>query len=856
MPASATVSAVPAARAPEPVVDAAVEPAPVPEAAFGVRATRWTDRGLEITGFARPGGRGTTWLSSLFTSLTLRPESQDSDRTVTVRTRHLNLPEITDDSGQDEFNHDWAGFTATVEPERLRRQGRWAEGDWLVEATLRSGLHRESGPLAPYWCGSGEYPLVHWVDREVRVVPYFAEDALRLRVERVRARLTGVSVSSVPGSSDSGSSDSGADEGSGDGLDLVFAAANCPEGTVLRLRHRQSGTELTFPLLPGNGRHTVRVPLAHFVVESDEGTGDGPREMEHWDPELLLPDGTAVRPVLDDREQPLSAQHPLPAPGRLLYVKQLADGYPQFCVQSGTGLIERITATEDGFELAGHAPLTGDGPLELVLRHSNGTGEVHHPVERGEPFRCRLPAVSTRSDGSRLPLPKGIWELRIRPVGEPDAEQPLIVAPRALAALPVATTAGSPATGVKSVLLQRRWHDTLILDSTPVLTAAERSAYTQRKLLDKVYPAARRRPLREAVLYDVFGGRGYSDSPRAVHAELVRRGAALEHLWVIDDAQGEVPEGVRAVRSYSPEWYEALATSRYLVGNTHFPDFIERRPGQVIVQTWHGSLLKRIAHDVENAWLGDAGYLTALDREAPQWSLLVSPSAFATPILRRAFRYEGEILESGYPRGDVLARGTGAEAVRERLGIPDGKRIVLYAPTWREDQQRESGDGFRLGLKLDLDAARAALAADHVLLVRPHSHVREPLPGAGDGFLYDVGDYPDVQELLLAADVLVTDYSSIMFDFAVTGRPILFFTYDLEHYRDTLRGFYFDFEAEAPGPLVPTSPELLQALRELADDGPAARYTDAYARFRTTHCHLDDGGASARVVDRMLELGR
>ncbi|GAA2130630.1 hypothetical protein GCM10009760_03370 [Kitasatospora kazusensis] len=828
MPASATATAVPAPRVPEPAVDPAVEPAP--EAAFGVRSTRWTDGGLEITGFARPGGRGTSWLSGLFTSLTLQQTDEAHTRTVRLRTRHLKLPEVTDDSGQSTFDYDWAGFTATVDPAKLRDGGRWLEGDWLIEAGVRAGRQREQGPLTQHWCGSGEYPLTRWVDRDVRVLPYFAENALRLRVEVVQDRITSV-----------GPADGG--------LDLAVLAADCPEGTVLRLRHRQSDTELSFPLVPADGPgYRVRVPFAPFVID-----GPGPHEMEHWDPELLRPDGSTARPVLDDRGGPLSAQHPLPAPGQLLYVKQLADGYPQFCVQRGTAFIERITASGDGFELAGEAPLPGDGPLELVLRHSNGTGEVHHPVARGERFSCRIPALYTCSDGSPRPLPKGIWELRIRPAGRADAEQPLIVAPQALATLPVTVTAGSPATGSKSVLLQRRWHDTLILDSTPVLAAAERSAYTQRRLLTEAYPAARRRPLREAVLYDVFGGRGYSDSPRAIHTELVRRGAPLEHLWVVDDAQGAVPEGVRPVRSHSAEWYEALATSRYLVGNTHFPDFIERRPGQLVVQTWHGSLLKRIAHDVENAWLGDAGYLAALDRESPQWSVLLSPSAFATPILRRAFRYEGEILESGYPRGDVLALGTGAGAVRERLGIPAGKRIVLYAPTWREDQQRESGDGFRLGLRLDLDAARAELGEDHVLLVRPHSHVREPLPGAGDGFLYDVGDYPDVQELLLAADVLVTDYSSIMFDFAITGRPILFFTYDLEHYRDTLRGFYFDLESEAPGPLIPTSPELLTALRDLAgSDALTTRYADAYRRFRAVHCHLDDGGAAARVVDRML----
>ncbi|WP_441245739.1 CDP-glycerol glycerophosphotransferase family protein [Kitasatospora sp. McL0602] len=802
--------------------------APPAEPTFAVRALRWTERGLELTGSAHPGDRDTTWLSSAFTTVTALPPGSHQHKAVRLRTRHEQNAEVTEASGQTEHNHDWAAFTALLAPAKLRRGGRWTEGDWRFEAAVRSGRHREHGPLRQHWCGSGEYPPVRWLDRDTRAVPFFEDGTLRLRIETTRSRLT----RSVR---------------TGGALDLTLEAADCPEGSVLRLRHRQSDTELTVPLQHTEGRtHTARLPLAPFAI-----AGDGPHEMEHWDVELLRPDGSSTRPAADHREQPLAAQHPLAAPDQVLYLKELADGYPQFCVQSGTALLTSVTADGDAFHLTGTAPLPGDGPLELVLRHSNGTGEIRHVLPRAERLDFRLPAVSTASDGSTRPLLKGIWEFRLRPLGRPDAEQSLILAPEALDTLPVGVEAGSAATGTKRILLERRWHDTLILDSTPDLTAAERSPYAQERLRTVAYPAARQRPLREAVLYDVFNGRGYADSPRAVHAELVRRGAPLEHLWVVDDAQSAVPEGVRPVRSHSPEWYEALATSRYLVGNTHFPDFIERRDGQVIVQTWHGSLLKRIAHDVESGWLADAGYLTALDRESPHWSLLVSPSAFATPILRRAFRYQGEILESGYPRNDVLALGEGVDAVRRRLGVPDGKRIVLYAPTWREDQQRENGDGYQLGLRIDVAAARAALGRDHVLLVRSHSHVREPLAGAGDGFLYDVSDYPDVQELLLAADVLVTDYSSIMFDFAITGRPILFFTYDLDHYRDDLRGFYFDLEAEAPGPLLGTSDELIAALRDV--DGLTDRHAEAYARFRSTHCALDDGGAAARVVDAMLK---
>ncbi|MFJ9693600.1 CDP-glycerol glycerophosphotransferase family protein [Kitasatospora sp. NPDC101183] len=805
---------------------------------FGLLRARWHARGLELTGFSRPLDLDTGRPGSAWTWLTLR--HRDASRPpVHLRSRPRRMPEVTDDSAQPEFNHDWSGFTAVVEPSRLRRDGRWLLGDWRIETTLftrprPARLRRRYGALAPHWCGSGEYPPARWVDRDVRLQPFFEDGRLTLRLERPNARLTGASPA-------------------GDGLDLRGAADSCPSGTVLRLRHRESEAVVERPLARTGNTFTVHLPYRPFTED-----GRGTRDLEHWDAELLYPDGGTEQLCLDERGGPVAGQHRLPdAPDRVLYLKHLADGRLQVCVQPPAGFVDRITGHAGGFELSGHCPGAAEDGLELVLRHDALADEVRTPIATtGDGrFLARVPATRTGSDGVALPLRKGVWGVTLEPADRSGPGRPLLAAPAVLPSLPATTTAGG-----KRVLLQRRWADTLLVDSTPVLDPAERSAFTQQRQRTGHYPAARREPVREAVLYDVFGGRGYADSPRAVHAELARRGEPLEHLWVVDDAQAELPPGVSAVRIWSPEWYRALATCRYLVGNTHFPDFLERRPGQVVVQTWHGSLLKRIAHDVENSWLSDHGYLDALDRETPQWSLLLSPSPFATPILQRAFHYEGEVLESGYPRGDVLAAPDArtAEAVRRKLGVPDGKRIVLYAPTWREDQQRGDGDGFRLDLKLDVEHARRLLGEDHVLLIRPHSHVREPLPSAGDGFLYDCGDYPDPQELLLVADVLVTDYSSIMFDFAITGRPIYFFTYDLEHYRDTLRGFYFDFEEDAPGPLVPTSAELLGALRELADGGADLPhgYAARYRRFRAEHCALDDGGAARRVVDRMLELGR
>jgi len=186
--------------------------------------------------------------------------------------------------------------------------------------------------------------------------------------------------------------------------------------------------------------------------------------------------------------------------------------------------------------------------------------------------------------------------------------------------------------------------------------------------------------------------------------------------------------------------------------------------------------------------------------------------------------------------------------VRAQLGIEDGQTAVLYAPTWRDDSVHErNSEGF--ALQFDLDDFARRLGEDHVLLLRLHFLVAAQLGPQGP-CVRDVSDHEDVRELYLAADVLVTDYSSLMFDFAITGKPIVYYVYDLEFYRDQLRGFYFDFEAEAPGPLCRTTDEVLCALEDL--DAVRHSCAERYERFGRRYNHLDDGQASRRVVDRLF----
>jgi CDP-glycerol glycerophosphotransferase len=351
------------------------------------------------------------------------------------------------------------------------------------------------------------------------------------------------------------------------------------------------------------------------------------------------------------------------------------------------------------------------------------------------------------------------------------------------------------------------------------------------------------------VVYQSFEGR-VSDSPLALFRELRRRRPEARHVWLADPAHGHtVPDGAAAVAWGTDECIEALEAADLLVANTHTNLRWRKRHGATYLQTWHGTPLKRIQWDV--MW-APAGRREELAEDVAQWDLLVSPNRVSTPRLRRAFRYDREVLETGYPRNDVLS-GPDSHAIRARvraqLDIPGDRTVVLYAPTWRDDAVLPEG-GKEFELVLDVDAFEERLGGDHVLLLRLHYMLSDRLEAMTHASVRDVSSHPDISELYLASDVLVTDYSSTMFDFAITGRPQLFFTYDLEDYRDRLRGFYFDLEPIAPGPLLRTTDDLLEALADLPS--VTAACAERYAAFRDTFCHLEDGRATQRVVDRLL----
>ncbi|MEY3846748.1 MAG: hypothetical protein RJA66_1015 [Actinomycetota bacterium] len=363
------------------------------------------------------------------------------------------------------------------------------------------------------------------------------------------------------------------------------------------------------------------------------------------------------------------------------------------------------------------------------------------------------------------------------------------------------------------------------------------------------YQLDRKRPLTNAVLFESFQGKVIGDSPYDIFLGLQKARPDLQFIWVTAPAT-KAPTGSVGVAYGSPAYLRALATSKYLVNNSNFPPYFRKAAGQVYLQTWHGTPLKRLGRDIANNQLTKS-YLDTMDREAKAWDYLISPNAFCTEIFPSCFGYEGEILQTGYPRNDKLSTTTGLERqrIRESIGVSDPSvTLVMYAPTWRDYSRTATGNWqsvFYLDENLELPEG-------FKLIYRGHSNTHEAhKDGASERFI-DVTRYPNITDLYIAADVLITDYSSVMFDYTVTGKPIIFMTPDLERYRAE-RGFYFDFESEAPGPILSTQDEVVAALLSLEEI--SRNYQNKYRAWQLKFDAHEDGKAASRVIAKVFTEG-
>ncbi len=362
---------------------------------------------------------------------------------------------------------------------------------------------------------------------------------------------------------------------------------------------------------------------------------------------------------------------------------------------------------------------------------------------------------------------------------------------------------------------------------------------------------------RRLIIFESFSGKQYSDNPRAIYEYIQNHYSDYSMYWSVDKRKIDdlKDHNIKIVRRFSLKWLFLMTRAKYWVTNCRLPLWASKSPQTVYVQTWHGTPLKRLGLDIEQVHMPGTNtkkYKRNFTREAAKWDYLISPNGYSTEIFRQAFDFKKKVIESGYPRNDFLIQSNNAVAsakIKNACGLPIDKKVILYAPTWRDNQFYAKGR-YKFDLQLDLDAMKKELGDEYIILLRLHYLVSENLDLSGmEGFVFDVSSYEDIRDLYLISDLLITDYSSVFFDYANLKRPMIFFVHDIEEYRDQLRGFYFDFEKEAPGPLVRTTEDVIKEIRAI-DQHSFTPSEDFYKKF----CHLENGRASEQVVKEIFQL--
>lgn len=363
---------------------------------------------------------------------------------------------------------------------------------------------------------------------------------------------------------------------------------------------------------------------------------------------------------------------------------------------------------------------------------------------------------------------------------------------------------------------------------------------------------------KNVILFESFLGRNYSDSPKYISEYLHRTYPGKYKLvWTLEDTKTEIGYPVTRVKRFSLRYLYYLACAKYFVYNGRQPLWMRKRKGQVFLETWHGTPLKKLVFDMEDVTSATPLYKKNVYNQAKGWDYLISPNKFSSEIFKSCFMFENTLLETGYPRNDILYAGNReefVEKIRKKIGIPAGKKRILYAPTWRDDLYYEQGQ-YKFELKLDLKKMQKVLSDEYVILLRTHYFVENEIDLDGmEDFAINVSQYDDIAELYLISDLLITDYSSVFFDYANLRRPMIFFTYDLEKYRDILRGFYMDMEKEVPGPLVFDTDQVIECI--LQKEKLMEEYKERYDAFYQKYCGWEDGKATERVVNAMLSKNR
>ena len=363
----------------------------------------------------------------------------------------------------------------------------------------------------------------------------------------------------------------------------------------------------------------------------------------------------------------------------------------------------------------------------------------------------------------------------------------------------------------------------------------------------------------KTIMFISYHGKGYLCNPKYIHQELLKDDRFQDYKFIFPlKDKNEVIEGAKVIKYRGIKYFYYLAKSKFWIVNCKLPSYCIKKDEQVYIQTWHGTPLKRLAHDIETkdditfyrSKMSRDEMTKSYDVDVAKYNYLISPNEYSSEIFESCFKIDKEkIKEYGYPRNDYLVNITNEEIdkLKIKYNIPTDKKVILYAPTWRDNKFNEKG--YIYELKVDFNKWKDMLGDEYVVIFKPHYLISNKFKDIKlDNFLFSFDENVDINELYVMSDLLITDYSSVFFDYAILNRPILFYMYDLEEYRDELRGFYLDINKELPGKITIDEDELLSVIK----NENYKEYDEKLKEFRKTYNDLEDGKASQRVINNLI----